>query len=139
MQPIYKRILKVVGVGILVIALAMVYFSFNPLEHTFFLQCPFHSLTGYYCPGCGSQRAIHQLLHGDLYLAFSYNPFMVLSLPLIAYGIGTKLYNYIFQAQHRVQLFYKNWFIYGYFAIAVLYWILRNLSFEPFRYLAPME
>ena len=28
--------------------------------------CPFLAITGWYCPGCGSLRAVHDLLHGDL-------------------------------------------------------------------------
>ena len=53
------------------------------------------------------------------------------------YGLGTKIYNYIFQQSHRVQLFYKPWFIYGYFAVALIYWVLRNIPVAPFHYLAP--
>ncbi len=139
MLPIYKRTLKVVGIGLLLGILIYIYFLFNPSQHSFFLSCPFKSLTGYHCAGCGSQRAIHQLLHGEWMYAFRLNPFMVLSLPLVFYGLGTKIYNYLFQKQHRVQLFYKNWFIFGYFAIAILYWVLRNIPYPPFHYLAPVD
>ncbi len=41
-------------------------------------------LTGWDCPGCGSQRAIHALLHGELRQAFFHNPLMTLSLPYLA-------------------------------------------------------
>ncbi len=40
-------------------------------------------LTGLLCPGCGSQRAIHQLLHGHLAASFQYNQ---LFLPAITYA-----------------------------------------------------
>ncbi len=139
MQPISKRILVVLGGSLSFALLLLVYFNYNPTGHTFFLSCPFKSLTGYHCAGCGSQRAIHHLLHFRIYSAFRLNPFMVLSLPLVFYGIGTKIYNYIFQEEHRVQLFYKPWFIYGYFVIAIIYWIVRNIPHTPFSYLAPTE
>lgn len=108
------------------------YFNYNPSNNSLFLPCPFKLLSGYNCPGCGSQRAIHQLLHGDLETAFQLNPLMVLSLPLIVYGLGIRGYNYLFDTNHRIKLFYSKIFIYVYFGIAVLYWVLRNLSFYPF-------
>src|SRR5690606_32381537 len=30
------------------------------------VQCPVHGVTGGFCPGCGSTRAVHELLHGDV-------------------------------------------------------------------------
>lgn len=114
-----------------------IYYSFNPSQHSYFLPCPFKLLTSYHCPGCGSQRAIHQLAHGNFSSAFSYNSLMVLSLPLLFYGFGIKIWNYLFVTQHRVKLFYSPFFIYGYFGIVVIYWILRNLPFAPFNLLAP--
>ena len=111
----------------------LLYYFYNPSNNSLFLPCPFKLISGYNCPGCGSQRAIHQLLHGNLISAFKLNPLMVVSLPLIFYGLGTRAYNYIFESSHRVKIFYSNLFIYSYFSIAVIYWVLRNLSFYPFN------
>lgn len=47
-------------------------------------KCPWYALTGWKCPGCGSQRMIHALLHGDLAAAWTHNAFLLCSLPLIA-------------------------------------------------------
>ena len=110
----------------------LLYYFNNPTNNSLFLPCPFKLLSGYNCPGCGSQRAIHQLLHGNITSAFQLNPLMVLSLPLIMYGLGTRVYNYVFEASHRVKIFYSNIFIYSYFSVAIVYWVLRNLSIYPF-------
>lgn len=45
------------------------------------LQCPVHGITGWWCPGCGSTRAVHALLHGDVGLSLSAHPMV---LPLLA-------------------------------------------------------
>lgn len=45
-----------------------------------FLPCPFRTLTGWWCPGCGLTRATHHLLHGDLGRAFEFNAFVVVIL-----------------------------------------------------------
>lgn len=47
-------------------ALGVVYFFFDPAGSRLFPRCPFLSLTGLRCPGCGSQRALHSLLHGEI-------------------------------------------------------------------------
>ncbi|SDX04637.1 DUF2752 domain-containing protein [Aequorivita viscosa] len=93
--------------------------------------------TGFYCPGCGSQRAIHLLLHGDIIGAFRFNPLMVLTIPIMVYGVGITAANWIFGTSYRLLLFYSKVFIFGYFGLAILYWILRNLPFYPFNLLAP--
>ncbi len=43
--------------------------------------CPFHALTGMYCPGCGTLRALHDVLHGNVAEAFGHN---VLTVPALA-------------------------------------------------------
>ena len=52
---------------------------------------------------------------------------MVASLPLVLYAFGQKAYNYIFETQYRVGLFYRKWFIYGYFGVALIFGVVRNL------------
>ena len=116
-----------------------VYIIYDPSQHSFFIPCPFNYITGYHCPGCGSQRAIHQLLHLNILNALRLNPFLVLSLPIIIYGLGIQIWNFIFKTQFRFKLFYNKFFIYGYFGFAILYWILRNLPHYPFNLLAPAE
>ncbi|MDE7125963.1 MAG: DUF2752 domain-containing protein [Muribaculaceae bacterium] len=45
-------------------------------------RCVFKAITGYDCPGCGSQRAFHALLHGNVYEAFVLNPAVFALVPL---------------------------------------------------------
>src|SRR5215213_10273401 len=44
--------------------------------------CPVLALTGFYCAGCGAQRAVHDLAHLDLAAAWGMNPLVVLAVPL---------------------------------------------------------
>ncbi|MDT0555460.1 DUF2752 domain-containing protein [Patiriisocius hiemis] len=132
-----KRLLVVLVIIFSIVGLLTIYYFNNPSEHSFFIPCPFKFATGYHCPGCGSQRAIHQLLHLDIAAAFRLNPLMVLSLPLIFWGLGIMIWNYIYQTEYRVWLFYNKYFIYGYFGLAVVYWVVRNLPYYPFNLLAP--
>lgn len=131
-----KRLLILTLFMIIIGGVCYLYFKFNPTEHSFFLSCPLRYVTGLECPGCGSQRAIHQLLHGNFKAAWGLNPFLILSIPLMLYGLGIKAYNYLYHSSKRFMLFYNKWFIYGYFGIALLFAILRNINAYPFTLLS---
>src|ERR1035438_1340940 len=60
---------------------ALVLFCFDPRQYHFYPICLFHQTTGLLCPGCGALRAMHQLLHGHLAVAFQFNPMLIVSLP----------------------------------------------------------
>lgn len=59
-------------------------YCWNPTEVAFIPRCPFRMWTGWQCPGCGTLRGLHALLHLRLAEAWQLNPFMVVSLPLLA-------------------------------------------------------
>src|SRR5215471_10447887 len=63
-------------------ASGVILFHFDPEKAGFFPVCQFHQWTGLDCPGCGSQRALHALLHGQLITALHDNLLLILSLPL---------------------------------------------------------
>ena len=52
-------------------------FAFDPATTAFFPSCPFRLLTGWSCPGCGTLRAAHALLHGHFGVALHHNPFVL--------------------------------------------------------------
>lgn len=64
------------------IAVVAVYAIFDPNE-AYFPKCPVKVLTGLDCPGCGSQRALHALLHGDVAATIRYNALFLVTLPLL--------------------------------------------------------
>ena len=66
----------------------IVLYAFDPRNPGTYPICPFLGLTGYHCPGCGTLRALHQLLHGNVIAALGYNPLTILSLPFIAYSFA---------------------------------------------------
>ncbi|WP_367892778.1 DUF2752 domain-containing protein [Flavivirga jejuensis] len=46
------------------------YYNYDPSEYNIFPKCPVYSLTGIYCPGCGSQRAVHQFFNYSISICF---------------------------------------------------------------------
>lgn len=67
--------------------LAAVYFIFDPAQYGWMPRCPFLSVTGYQCAGCGSQRLVHALLHLDVRAAWEANALLLLSLPYLIFWI----------------------------------------------------
>jgi hypothetical protein len=45
----------------------------------FLPPCPWHALTGWACPGCGTTRAVVSLLHGRVGDALAFNPLSALA------------------------------------------------------------
>jgi hypothetical protein len=60
------------------LAVATVLFFCDPAQVPIYPVCLFHRVTGLDCPGCGSLRALHELLHGNLAAAVHFNAFLVL-------------------------------------------------------------
>lgn len=73
------------GVAVALLTLCAFYYAFDPSLTAWSPRCMVHTLTGLECPGCGSQRMLHALLHGDIASAWRYNPFLLCMLPVIAF------------------------------------------------------
>jgi hypothetical protein len=115
-------VLAALGVGAV---LALVFF-FNPATTHLLPTCPFHALTGLYCPGCGSTRALHRLMHGDVEAALRFNPLMVATLPVL----GVLLIR-------RDSATVRPVWIWLLLAVVIGYGVLRNIPVHPFTLLAP--
>ena len=124
------RSLAFLGVGIV----AFYLYSFNPANSPLYPPCPFHLLTGLHCPGCGSLRALHHLLHGHLLMAFWLNPLMIVSLPFLGYSFVSYLMVGI-KGRPLPNIFLPASCIWVYLGFVLLFWVIRNTSAYPFSLL----
>lgn len=118
------------------LSLALFYFFTNPNEVNYLPECPLYFSTGIYCPGCGSQRATHQLLNFNIFGVLQQNALYFISLLILGYhlivtGINAflnkNIYNYVYHPN-------APWII---LSIILVFWILRNIPYYPFNLLAP--
>lgn len=79
------------ALGAVAVALGVLYYAVDPARSAWMPRCPLKWMTGLECPGCGSQRAVHALLHGDIAAAWHANALLVALLPAIAAGIWLEL------------------------------------------------
>lgn len=96
--------------------------------------CPIHALTGLFCPGCGSTRALHALLHGDVVQAIAMNPLLVVAIPVLAL-MAINAAGWMPRGSARLWRQLARplpwlWVLLGYA-------LLRNLPWLPFAWLAP--
>ncbi len=128
--------LKNIGLFILGIGIAILYFFVNPSDVNFFPKCPLYVTTGIYCPGCGSQRATHQLLQFNLFGVLQQNVLYFIGILVLGYH-GTitilniyfkkHIYNYIYHPKTPIIIL----------VIIIIYWVARNIPVYPFTILAP--
>ena len=48
--------------------------------------CPFHAVTGLWCPLCGSLRGVGLAAHGHVFAALGSNLLLLVTVPLLAWG-----------------------------------------------------
>ena len=98
--------------------------------------CLFHRLTGLYCPGCGTTRAFYHLIRGEPLAAMGSNPLLLVALPLLILAVLDRRQAGAGCAGLRrfVRSPVTGW---GFAVATVLFAVLRNLPFGPFRWLAP--
>lgn len=130
-NPVKRKYRILIGIILILVILTGIYLyaHFDPSSYAFFPKCPVYAITGYKCPGCGSQRAFYNLFQGNFMMAFIYNPLMFILVPYILFGIYIE---YIANLSNKKIVRLRN-ILFGKWAILVLalliivYTIIRNV------------
>lgn len=100
------------------------------------LPCTFYDLTGLYCPGCGSGRAVAATLRGDFWAAFRWNPMLyILGVPAMAVLVWEYI-RVVFDIRKMKPVTPPQWLVCTVTVLVIGFWILRNLPW--FSFLAPI-
>lgn len=128
-----------VGAPLLALAVAggcWVLYRWPPTPQSWYPGCLFAGLTGLDCPGCGTLRAMHALLHGDLAAAFGYNLLMTAALPVVALAAAWRLFN-LFRTGRIGGHGWASRVAVPMLGVTVVFTLLRNLPIEQLRWMAP--
>lgn len=117
MKPIYKAVLWVIGLS----CFCILYHYFDPSHSPMAPKCPFWLWTGYYCPGCGSQRAIHCILNGRVLEGVRYN---YLLLPSLIYVILLTILPRRGKVYRVLTSSTACWIV---LAVFLVWWVVRNV------------
>jgi hypothetical protein len=97
----------------------------DPHQPGHYPTCPFLALTGWFCPGCGSLRALHDLTQLDVAGAWGMNPLLLVVLPFL-------LVTWVLWTRRRVLDAPKSWLLPGWAVLGILglmvaYGVARNV------------
>ena len=129
-ELMYRRS-TVITIWSLLLAGSVYLYAFEPGKTGFFPPCLFRALTGLTCPGCGSTRAMHQILHGHFAAAFMLNPLFLLAIPFLLYALIRYSASVMRGEIPRPNSLPPS-YIYALFVIVVSFWVFRNTPFYPF-------
>jgi hypothetical protein len=104
-----------------VLAFLIVLRASDPATSGLFAPCPFRALTGWLCPGCGTLRALHALLHGRVLTALRLNPVMIAALPYV----GWELARWVARRPPLPVRARVCWALVG---LLAAWWLARNLA-----------
>lgn len=115
-----KRVLLLVALAGLLGLVAV----FDPVSGPLiYPRCPVKMLTGLDCPGCGSTRALHALLHGRILEAWRFNLWLPVVLAMAALALVGSW------REGRIRRFVHSPVTLGVFVALSLGWMaLRNLK-----------
>ena len=141
-QKISTKINKIGLLGLLVFGMVATYlsvylYSHSPFTGKFAIPCITRELFKVYCPGCGATRATYELLHGDLWLAFRYNPLLIVGIPFIIFLLLLLIGISINDKPILSESLLSPTLVRVVLVVIISFWILRNIPLFPFTLLAP--
>jgi len=126
---------RLLALGFL-LGLALIVYIYHPGSPFQMIPCPFREITGLYCPGCGSIRAMTQVVQGNLGRAVQHNVLAVIFLPLLVWVILSNIKLVITgKALPYPRLPAAGmWLV---LIIFILFAVLRNLPIPQLQFLQP--
>ena len=115
------------------VACGVVAYFVQPDTVSWLPVCPFHQLTGLWCPGCGTTRMLHYLVHGELRMALRQNVMALVALPGVCYALSRELWPSLKIAWPAV----SNGLTVSFASMLILFGVARNIPVSPFSWLAP--
>jgi hypothetical protein len=126
-----RRAQALLALGAFFLVLLVLVFV-DPRTARFAPVCPLHVTTGLHCPGCGTGRALHALVHGDVGSALRLNALTVAAIPVFL----VLALRAAFRPDEALPL-PPLWLQVAIYALLAFFLVARNLPFEPFASWAP--
>lgn len=125
----YLNTYKFPIIALVALCICTVYYFVNPSQYILVPKCPVKLLTTLDCPGCGFQRALHAVLHGNFIEAIRYNKFLLFAIPLTClWFINSMMIEHISNQANRMKIQKVNrGIIYVYIFGYICWFIIRNI------------
>lgn len=123
--------LAVAGAAVVIYAAAVL----PPADTPLYPKCVLHQLTGLHCPGCGTARAAHAALNGEVRQAVAYNPLVPVVLPVVGVALARSVWTWAAGVPLRPAR--RRWPMRLLLVVVIAFGVLRNVPVYPFTLLAP--
>lgn len=122
-KHIFNRFAVIVG-AVCIGGFGIWYYARAPLNAM--PQCVWRVMTGWYCPGCGSQRFLKALLNGHFREAVSYNYMLLVMVPLLLWLFALEIIRWcgVKDVYARLSPPWMGRIVLG---VIIGWWILRNI------------
>lgn len=123
--------------GLCLAALIFIYFLFYRMTgfrlENYLRPCVFHEITGYYCPGCGSTRAVYALFEGDLLQCFRYQPFILYAAAFGGWFLISQTAERLSKGKIAIGMRYRDGYLWIALAILILNFLVKNMALLIFH------
>ncbi len=130
-----KKRVAVTAAAAIFAAAALLYLYFTGEGEGAGIPCIFYQITGFYCSGCGSSRALRSIIHFDFYRALRYNAIFTLAFPFLAVYFIALAVGYVKFGKDKISGKIPMAIVWIFITTALIYGILRNIP--AFSFLAP--
>ena len=104
-----SKIIRVI-IPVVILSIGIFYYYTPPAETIWVPKCPWWMLTGTYCPSCGIQRFLHELM---------------ISLPYATLAILGKWYNINGKLDDLNRFIYSRKVLIAYLTLYLIWWAIR--------------
>ncbi|WP_353893594.1 DUF2752 domain-containing protein [Proteinivorax hydrogeniformans] len=100
------------------------------------MTCLIREITGIYCPGCGTIRALTQMIQGNFLAAMSHNVLAVLFTPLLLWYIASSI-ALVLSGKSLPQFSLSSKGVWVLLIVVVLFGVARNIPLSQFDLIRP--
>jgi len=126
LRPRRREVLPTAAMTAAVAGAATLLATVDPNQAGHYPGCPFLLVSGLYCPGCGSLRAVHDLAHADIADALARNPLTVLAVPFLLYALGAAWARALGHRPPSMTSVPAP-VLWGVLVVVLAFWVLRNV------------
>lgn len=120
---------KYTFIFVIIVLGCILYYNIDPSKYIIMPKCPVKLLTTLDCPGCGFQRALHAVLHGNIIEAIHYNLFLLVAIPLTClWFFNSIIIDNTSRQNIRLKILKQNRIIiYAYIICYSCWFVIRNI------------
>ena len=121
-----KKRLKLVIIRVAVVLVCGIFYFFIGNLTGFFIACPFRTLTGLFCPGCGMTSLAVSLIRGNFIGAFYCNPVIFITLPFLIGILASSTVRFVKTGNNKL-LKYESVIVWFCIFLLLTFCIYRNI------------